>query len=57
MWLQDMRDVRRVSAYDEWRFSAWTIFNEAPDLLRQSGFVLETMMVEPLPGPWKWQFL
>ena len=44
-------------AYDEWRFFSCAIFDEAPEVLRRSGFDLRTMHVEPLPGPWKWQFL
>jgi hypothetical protein len=56
IWQQHMADVPE-GAYDEWRFSAWQMFNEIPDLLRRSGFVLQEMNVEPLPGPWKWKFL
>ena len=56
IWHQYMKEVQE-GAYDEWRFSAWTMFNETPDLLRQYGFDLQSMGVEPLPGPWKWKFL
>ena len=56
IWLQHT-DSMPEGGYDEWRFSAWAIFDEAPELLRQSGFDLQGMTVEPLPGPWKWQFL
>ena len=56
IWRQHMEWQEGV-VYDEWRFSAWAIFDEAPELLRQSGFDLESMRVEPLPGPWKWKFL
>ena len=56
IWLQHT-DSMPEGGYDEWRFSAWAIFDEAPELLRQSGFDLQSMKVEPLPGPWKWQFL
>ena len=56
IWHQHMEWQEGV-VYDEWRFSAWAIFDEAPELLRQSGFDLKSMGVEPLPGPWKWQFL
>ena len=54
---QQHREGMPEGAYDEWRFSAWAIFDEAPELLRQSGFDLKSMGVEPLPGPWKWKFL
>ncbi len=56
IWHQYMKEVQE-GAYDEWRIAAWTMFNEIPDLLRQSGYDLQTMGVEPLPGPWKWKFL
>ena len=56
IWDQYMEEVQE-GAYDEWRVSAWTMFNEIPDLLRQSGYDLQTMGVEPLQGPWKWKFL
>jgi hypothetical protein len=56
IWHQYMEEVQE-GAYDEWRISAWTMFNEIPDLLRQSGYDLQTMGVEPLPGPWKWKFV
>ena len=55
-WQQHIREWQE-GVYDERRFSAWAIFDEAPELLRQSGFNLQSMRVEPLPGPWKWQFL
>ena len=56
IWRQYIQEWQE-GVYDEWRFSAWAIFNEAPELLRQSGFDLKTMGVDPLPGPWKWKFL
>jgi hypothetical protein len=56
IWHQYIKEVRD-GAYEEWRIAAWTIFNETPDLLRLSGIDLLIMNVEPLPGPWKWQFL
>ena len=56
IWQQHI-DEMPEGAYDEWRFLACAIFDEAPEVLRQSGFDLRTMHVEPLPGPWKWQFL
>jgi hypothetical protein len=56
IWQQHIEEMPE-GAYDEWRFSAWAIFDEAPELLRQSGYDLKTMSVEPLPGPWKWKFL
>ena len=56
IWQQHI-DEMPEGAYDEWRFLAWAIFDEAPELLRQSGFDFHSMKVEPLPGSWKWQFL
>ena len=56
IWHQHIEEMQE-GAYDEWRFSAWAIFDEAPELLQQSGFDLQAMNVEPLPGPWKWKFL
>ena len=56
IWRQHIREWQE-GVYDEWRFSAWSIFSEAPDLLRQSGFDFKSMKVQPLPGPWKWKLL
>ena len=56
IWRQHIREWQE-GVYDEWRFSAWSIFSEAPELLRRSGFDLQSMKVQPLPGPCKWKFL
>jgi hypothetical protein len=55
-WHRYLPEVQE-GVYDEWRCSAWNLFNEAPDLLRQHGYHIAGMNVEPLPGPWKWKFL
>jgi hypothetical protein len=56
IWLQHT-DSMPEGGYDEWRFFAWAIFDEVPDMLIHCGFHLQGMSVEPLPGPWRWQFL
>ncbi len=58
-WLiwQQYTDEMPEGAYDEWRFFAWAIFDEVPDKLIHCGFHPQGMTVEPLPGPWRWQFL
>ena len=35
IWHQHIEEMQE-GAYDEWRFSAWAIFDEAPDLLLPS---------------------
>ena len=45
------------TTYKLWRKAACEIFEELPDFLASSGHRLKAMDVEPLLGPWKWQFL
>ena len=43
--------------YEDWRRSAWEMFSEMPEFLLANGFKLKVVDVEPLPGPWKNNFL